>query len=55
MTDNQLALLKAERNAKILEAEKAAYAYFCECDLGPEREKAHEVYKNVLYALRVGP
>ncbi|WP_160172921.1 hypothetical protein [Caballeronia zhejiangensis] len=36
-----------------LAAEKAAYAYFCECPVGPERERAHEIYLNILNATRV--
>ncbi len=47
-----LAQLKADMFAKIREAEKAAYAYFCECEVGPERERAHAVYANILYSTR---
>lgn len=49
-----LAELKVDMLAKIREAEKAAYAYFCECEVGPERIRAHDVYENLLYAMRVG-
>ncbi|MEX3933314.1 hypothetical protein AB4Y32_16175 [Paraburkholderia phymatum] len=49
-----LAELKSDMLAKIREAEKAAYAYFCECEVGPERERAHDVYSNILYSTRVG-
>ena len=45
--------LKSDMLAKIREAEKAAYAYFCECEVGDERTRAHDVYQNILYATRV--
>jgi len=35
------------------EAEKAAYAYFCECEVGPQRERAHQIYENIRNATRV--
>ncbi|WCM21411.1 hypothetical protein NDK50_08165 [Paraburkholderia bryophila] len=47
-----LADLKSDMLAKIREAEKAAYAYFCECDVGPDRERAHDIYENVRNATR---
>jgi hypothetical protein len=46
--------MKEVRNMQIRLAEKAAYAYFCECEVGPERECAHQVYTNILYSLRTG-
>ena len=48
-----LAELKADMLAKIRAAEKSAYAYFRECEVGDERIRAHEVYENLLYATRV--
>jgi hypothetical protein len=52
-TEEQLvARLKAEMQAARLTAEKAAWAYFCACPVGPERTKAHEIYSNILYATR---
>jgi hypothetical protein len=45
--------LKDKRNQLMREAEKAAYEYFCECDVGREREKAHEIYENIRTAGRV--
>jgi hypothetical protein len=48
-----LAELKADMLDKIREAEKAAYAYFCECEVGPERIRASEVYDNIRNATRV--
>lgn len=52
-SEPMLAALKSDMFEKIRLAEKAAYAYFCECEVGPERERAHEVYSNILYATRV--
>lgn len=51
--DTKLAELKADMLAKIREAEKAAYAYFCECPVGLERNDASEVYDNIRNATRV--
>lgn len=48
----QIDLLKVDLNQKIQAAEQAAYKYFCACPLGRERERAHEVYVNILYARR---
>jgi hypothetical protein len=45
--------LKAKRNQLMRDAEKAAYEYFCECEVGREREKAHEIYENLRHAGRV--
>ncbi len=45
--------LKTRRHRLMREAEKAAYAYFCECDVGTEREKASEIYENIRTAGRV--
>ncbi len=45
--------LKQEALAKIREAEKAAYAWACECDVGAERVRAFEIYDNVRTATRV--
>lgn len=52
--DKKLAKLKADRDAAIRTAEKAAYAYFCECEVGAERVRASEVFDNVRTALRTG-
>lgn len=46
--------LRETRYLQIRLAEKAAYAYFCECEVGPERERAHQVYTNILYSTRTG-
>jgi predicted SprT family Zn-dependent metalloprotease len=46
--------LKDARNKAIAEAEKAAYAYFCECEVGQERIRASDIYDNVRTALRIG-
>jgi hypothetical protein len=53
ITQEALQELKAKRNQLMREAEKAAYTYFCECEVGREREKAHEIYENILNAGRV--
>lgn len=45
--------LKERRNAMMLAAEKASYAYFVECDVGPERTAASEIYENLRTAGRV--
>ena len=39
--------LKEEAMRKRDEAEKAAYEYFSACDIGPEREWAHEFYEAI--------
>lgn len=52
--DKKLAKLKNERDTAIRAAQKAAYAYFCECPVGPERIKAGEIYSNVRTSVRVG-
>lgn len=49
----QQELLRNARNELMREAEQAAYKYFCACDLGTEREKAHEIYENLRCAGRV--
>lgn len=50
----KLVALKAEANAKLLEAEKAWHAFACELPVGRERERAFEVYENVRTAPRIG-
>jgi len=45
--------LKSKRDHLIDEAQKAAHAYFVECDIGKEREKAGEIYENIRTAGRV--
>lgn len=50
----QIDLLKNDLNQKIKAAEQAAYEYFCACPPGREREHAHGVYLNILYARRTG-
>ena len=48
---------QVERKRKLLElmreAEKLAYEYFAECELGNEREVAHRVYENIRTATMV--
>jgi len=36
-----------------MEAEKAWYAYACECDVGHQREYAFEVYERIRTATRI--
>lgn len=52
--EQKLADLKKAANDAIEAAVKATYTYFCECEVGPERERAHDVYSNILYSRRVG-
>ncbi|WP_175795956.1 hypothetical protein [Burkholderia anthina] len=49
MTEEQkkLEALKADAFAKLREAEKAMYAYFCECPVGRERCVAHDMYEEI--------
>lgn len=51
--EQKLADLKKARNELITKATEAAYAYFCECEVGIEREKAHDIYENLRCAGRV--
>jgi hypothetical protein len=44
--------LRADAQEKLQQAEKAWYAYFCECEVGPDRSFAHMVYQRLLYAQR---
>ena len=39
--------LRANMFDSLLAAEKAAYAYFQECDVGPNRDFAYEVYDRI--------
>jgi len=48
----KLAYLKKVAHTARLEAEKAWYAYFCECELGEEREHASDVYDRIRTATR---
>lgn len=36
-----------------VQAEQAWYAYACECDVGPDREYAFEVYERIRTATRI--
>lgn len=51
--DTKLAEMKTEMLAALRIAEKKAWAYFCECPVGREREHAHDVYENIRNATRV--
>jgi hypothetical protein len=42
--------LKEKRDKLIRDAEAAAHKYAASCDLGPERERAFEVFQNLRYA-----
>lgn len=44
--------LRLAAYARLLEAEKAWYAYFADCEVGYDRERAHEVYENIRCATR---
>jgi hypothetical protein len=50
--DMKLAEMKSEMLAALRVAEKLAWAYFCECPVGSERERAHDVYENIRTATR---
>ena len=43
----KLYILRKAAQAARLEAEKLWYAYFCECDIGEEREHASDVYQRI--------
>ena len=47
--------LKLTAQKARLEAEKAWYAYACECELGHEREYSFEVYERIRTATRRFP
>jgi len=49
----KIKILKQDRDTKIRAAEQAAHAYFAECDVGPERYRASDVYENLRNATRV--
>lgn len=54
MTEQEkLSAMKTEMLAKLRETEKLAWAYFCECPVGDERTRAHDVYENIRTATRV--
>jgi hypothetical protein len=53
MSEEILKSLKDERDKAMDDAIKTAYAYFCACDIGTEREKAFEIYENLRTAGRV--
>lgn len=48
----KLERLKTEMLEAISVAEKAAYAYFCECDVGPDRSFAHDIYETIRNSTR---
>lgn len=50
---HELLELKRKRDVLMREAQQAAYTYFCECEVGLEREKAHDIYVNLRTAGRV--
>lgn len=54
LTQQELEAMQSNVAAKIREAEKAAYDYFCACPVGVERVRASEVYENVRSSMRVG-
>tara|TARA_R110000765_G_scaffold356661_1_gene446761 strand:- start:1217 stop:1432 length:216 start_codon:yes stop_codon:yes gene_type:complete len=45
--------LKQDFLEKRQEAEKAAYAYCCSCEIGAEREQAFEIYERIRNATRL--
>lgn len=53
-TDPKIVQLRQEAEAARLKAERLWYAYFGECEVGPERIRASEVYENIRCATRRG-
>lgn len=51
--DQKLIELRNAAIDKLRDAEKAAYAYFCACPIGKERERAADIYENIRTAARV--
>lgn len=51
-SENLIALKEEFQRLRLL-TEKAAWAYFCACPVGPDRNRAHEIYSNILCATRV--
>lgn len=50
--DPKIVALRQEMYAKLREAEVAAYAYWTECDVGPERTWGAHIYELVQRAPR---
>ncbi len=50
----QIDLLKHVAFEARHDAEKAMYEYFCACPVGPERERASDIYENIRNATRTG-
>lgn len=46
--------LKQEAMTKIREAAKACYEWFGSCEVGPERNRAYDIYEQVLNSSRNG-
>jgi len=44
--------LKSKAMKKLHESEVVMYEYFCACPVGPERERAAEVYERIRTATR---
>ncbi len=53
VNNEYLKRLKADLLRKHQEAVTAAYKYFCECDVGPERIIAGQIYENLRNATRL--
>ena len=53
MTQEEIAELRADAQAKLREAEKAYYVYAGACEVGRERIHAFTVYENVRTAAMV--
>lgn len=53
MSEENSEKLRDERNRLLRDAEKAAYAYFVELEIGVERERAFYVFENIRTALCV--
>lgn len=51
--EQKIAYARRVAHEKLREAEKAWYEYFGLCEVGPDRERAAEVYENVRTATRL--
>ena len=51
--EDRLTFARRMAHEKLREAEKAWHAYAALCDVGPDRERAFEVFENVRTAARL--
>lgn len=53
MTQEEINKFKDAAMRAIRDAEKAAYDWYCACEVGRERERAATIYENVRTSTRV--